>query len=128
MGNDQRNKLTAEQVIAIRAAMAAGTLSRTALAAWYGISRGYLYMLARGNARQEVGGEVRRRNGPRSNTGYFGVSTNGARNRFMVMIWENGRQKYVGYVRDPIEGARLYDARARELGFARERLNLPDEG
>ena len=127
MTNDQRTKRTAEQVIEIRAAVAAGTISSTALAAWYGISRAYVYTLARGDARLDTGGPVQRRTGSHSNTGYFGVSANGAGNRFVVTIRENDRQKAIGYVRDPIEGARIYDARARELGFPPEKLNFPDE-
>ncbi len=127
MTNDQRTKLSAEQVIEIRATVAAGTISRSALASWYGISRTYVDALARGDARQSAGGQIQRRNGPQSNTGYWGVTGNGAGNRFMLTIRENGRQKHLGYVRDPIEGARIYDARARELGFPREKLNFPDE-
>jgi hypothetical protein len=45
-----------------------------------------------------------------------------------VHIRANGRQKWLGDLRDPIEAARLYDARARELGFPREKLNFPDDG
>jgi hypothetical protein len=127
MTNDLRTKLTAEQVVEIRAAVAAGTISHTALADWYGISRAYIDTLARGDARLAAGGQMQRRTRPRSNTGYFGVCANGAGNRFVVTIRENGKQKSIGYLKDPIEAARLYDARARELGFPPEKLNFPEE-
>lgn len=118
--------LTDEQVVAIRTAVAAGDCDRTALAAQFDISLSHLSHVVRGSVRAEAGGPITRRSGPQTNTGYWGVSANSMRTRFVVTIREDGTQKSIGYVRDPIAGARLYDARARELGFPPEKLNFPD--
>ena len=63
----------------------------------------------------------------RSNTGYWGVTANGARNRFYAALTYRGRRYILGIHRDPESAARAYDAKGRELGFPPERLNFPEE-
>ena len=62
----------------------------------------------------------------RTNTGYWGVSSNGARNRFDVTLYHEGKHHRLGVYRDMVTAARAYDAKARELGFPPDRLNSPD--
>ena len=63
----------------------------------------------------------------RSSTGYWGVTANSARNRFLATLYHDGRHYSLKIHRDPESAARAYDAKARELGFPPEKLNFPDE-
>lgn len=122
-------KLTAAQVAEIRAALATGTFSGKELAQRYCVSDSTISTIAHRTTWKDVPGPsaVRHFGPPRTNTGYFGVSGNGAMNRFVVAIRENGTPRTLGVFRDPIEAAKCYDARARALGYPRERLNFPDD-
>ena len=64
--------------------------------------------------------------GPRTNTGYWGVTANGAGNRFTVSLYHDGRKYAFGWFKDVVEAARAYDAKACELGLPPDRLNFPD--
>ena len=120
-------KLTAEQVVEIREAVAAGDVSRLEIAAQFGIRRGQLDKIVRGTAWANAGGRITRIDGPRSNTGYWGVTANTMGNRFQVCIRVNGRVQWLGYLKDPVAAALPYDARARKLGYPPEKLNFPDD-
>ena len=120
-------KLTAEQVAEIREAVAAGDEPSLGIAERFGIGSSQLYKIVRGSAWPHVGGSITRIDGPRSNAGYWGVTANGIGSRFLVCIRVNGRVEWLGNLKDPVAAARLYDARARELGYPPEKLNFPDE-
>jgi hypothetical protein len=131
-------KLTAEQIVAIRKEIAANHHSKREVADRYGVSTNYVYSIVRGAVRKNAGGPIttgwrkRDRAGkphrtPRTNTGYWGVTANGFGNRFDAWVRHNGRQISVGRFLDPVTAAKAYDAKARELGLPRERLNFPDD-
>jgi hypothetical protein len=120
--------LTDAQVVAIREAMAAGTPGPRALARQYGVSRQTIHNLARHTTRKAAGGPVYQPSaGPRTNTGYWGVTANGAGNRFAVALTHNHRRYTFGTCRSALESVRLYDAKARELGVPPAKLNFPDD-
>ena len=131
-------KLTAEQVGVIREELAANHHSKRAVAERYGVSTNYVYSIVRGQVRKNAGGPIttgwrkqerpaRIPSRPTSNTGYWGVTANGFGNRFDVCVRHKGRQHWVGRFRDPITAAKAHDAKARELGLPRERLNFPED-
>jgi hypothetical protein len=119
-------KLSPAEVATIREAVAGGE-SRLALAAQYGLSRSHVDRLVRGESWRSVGGPITRRDGPQTNTGYWGVTANSAGNRFGASIVINGNRRALGIHRDLVTAARRYDAAAREAGFPADRLNFPDD-
>jgi hypothetical protein len=124
----QRTRLTAAEVVAMREALGAETTTIADLAARHTVSRSTIANIATGKSWKDIGGPRQAgHTGPRSSTGYWGVTANGAGNRFSVVIRVNGRQVSLGVFKDVAEAARRYDAVARELGFPPERLNFPDE-
>lgn len=122
-------RFTKAEVIAIREELAAGTATIDELAARSGAHRTTIADIASGRSWTEVGGPTGTKPSPqpRSTSGYWGVTANGVGNRFWVYLRHNGRQVSLGYTTCPEEGARRYDAVARELGFPPEKLNFPDD-
>jgi hypothetical protein len=124
-----RTRLTAAEVVAMREALAAGTSTIADLAERYGVSRSTIANIATGKSWKNAGGPRQPvQTGPRSRTGYWGVTANGAGNRFSVVIRVNGRQVSLGVFKEVAAAARRYDAVARELGHPPEKRNFPDEG
>jgi hypothetical protein len=60
-------------------------------------------------------------------SGYKGVSWYPNYQKWVATIVWNGRKVFLGYYTDPVEAARAYDARARELFGAFARPNFPAE-
>ena len=111
-------------IVAIREACASG-LTINELAARYAVDRSTIANIVKGVSWQSAGGPIQPpHTGPRSNTGYWGVTANGAGNRFSVVIRHEGRQVSLGVWKDVVDAARHYDAVARELGYPPERLNF----
>jgi hypothetical protein len=119
-------KLTPADVVAIREAVAAGQ-SRLELAAHYDVHRSHIDRLVRGENWRSAGGPITGHGWPRTNTGYWGVSANGAGNRFYASIVINSNRRTLGSHRDPETAARRYDAAARAAGFPADRINFPEE-
>ena len=63
----------------------------------------------------------------RTNTGYWGVTVNGAGNRIDAWVRYGRRQHRDGRCQELITAAKAYDAKARELGMPREKLNFPED-
>jgi hypothetical protein len=61
-------------------------------------------------------------------SGYKGVYLVRGRNVWHARIRDHGRQIHLGYFVDPVEAARAYDAKAREIAGEFARLNFPEEG
>ena len=102
-------------------------VSRRAIAQQYGVSPQTIINIATRHTFRHVGGPDPAPRGPRSRSGYWGVTMNGIGNRFFVNLQHEGRIYSLGTYRDAESAARAYDAKARELGFPPERLNFPDE-
>jgi hypothetical protein len=123
-----RAKIRAADALAIREAMSAGTTTIDELAARYGVHRATIASIATGKRWKWAGGPLLpRHTGPRSNTGFWGVTANGAGNRCWISIRIAGRPVSLGHTKCSIEGARRYDAIAHELGIPPEKLNFPYE-
>jgi hypothetical protein len=126
--NRRKSKLTPEQVIEIRELLATGNFTQTEIAERYGVNRGTIGMIATRVSWQHLSGP--KPAGPRrsgKDTGYLGVTTDEAGNRFYASIRDKGRQRAIGEFDDPIAAAKAYDERARELGLPPEKLNFPEE-
>ena len=122
-------KLTDADVLAIREAIAARTATHKALAKRYGVTRQAIGKIARRETWQHVGGPPPSKLLATNTTGHRGVTfspING--NRYSVSITVAGKRTTLGWVKDPVEGARLYDRAVRAHGLPRERCNFPDEG
>ena len=121
-------KLTEEQVVDIRCVLAEGSRTQVDIARRYGVTQSTISAIALRNHWKHVDGPSARHHvRPRSNTGFWGITANGAGNRFLATVRENGKERNLGVFRDPVEAAKVRDARARELGFPPEKLNFPDE-
>jgi len=64
----------------------------------------------------------------RGATPYKGVFYRRDRNKYYARISLGGVKHYLGLYDDPVEAARAYDRKARELHGPYARLNFPDEG
>lgn len=63
---------------------------------------------------------------PSNNTsGYYGVSWNGATNKWQAQITAEGKNHYLGVFVDKIEAAKAYDKCAREVHGEFATLNFP---
>jgi hypothetical protein len=121
-------RLGAEDVVTIRESLATGTAAPDELASQYRVSPRTIKQIATHDTWKHVRGPKLAPNwGPRTNSGYWGVTANGAGNRFTVSLYHDGRKYAFGWFKDVVEAARAYDAKARELGLPPERLNFPDE-
>jgi hypothetical protein len=122
------SRLGADDVLTIRESLAAGAAVPDDLAVQYHVTPRTIKQIATHDTWKHVHGPKLASNGrPRTNTGYWGVTANGARNRFSVSLYYDGRKYAFGWFKDVGEAARAYDAKARELGLPPERLNFPDE-
>lgn len=65
--------------------------------------------------------------GPRSKSGFKGVSWHAGAGRWRATTISNGRQVHLGYFDNVEDAARAYDAKAREIFGEFARLNFPDE-
>lgn len=61
---------------------------------------------------------------PGKSSHFRGVSWSTRSGRFKTCIQKDGAQFFIGYFDNEIEAARAYDAKAIQLGFAREALNF----
>lgn len=122
------HKLSESEVLEIRRLLSETALTQAEVGSRFGVSKQTISNIARRRTWPNVGDKAldRPTMRPQTNTGFWGVTANGAGNRFLAWITENGPRRELGSFRDPIEAARRYDKRARELGFAAERLNFPD--
>ena len=128
MTSERSSQLTEEQVLAIKRLLGEGSATQADIARRHGVTQTAINKIARGLIWSHVDGPpVRHYIRPRTTTGFWGITANGAGNRFMANIHENGKTRCLGIFRDPVEAAKVRDARARELGFPREKLNFPDE-
>jgi hypothetical protein len=123
---NRRNKLAEAQVREIREFLAAGTVTQVELGERFGVTKQAINQIALGINWKAIGGPPAPPR-PRTNTGYWGVTANGAGNRFTVTLHYDGVIYRLGTYRDAETAARAFDAKARELGFPPERLNFPDE-
>ncbi len=119
-------KLTAGDVVSIRAAYDSGKSTQDDLAARYGVWRSDISYIVRGVTWQHVGGPISKEAPIRGSTRYRGVSYMPKLDLYQVYITHEGRRRFLGHVSDPKLGARMYDANARELHGARARLNFPE--
>lgn len=128
MTSNYASKLTEEQVIEIRRLLAEGSASQSEIGRRYGVTHSTINEIALRVTWKHVDGPAPRHHvRPRSNTGFWGITANGAGNRFMANILENGKLRCLGIFRDPVEAAKVRDARARKLGYPPEKLNFPDD-
>ena len=104
----------------------------------YAVSLSYVYAIAEGRVQASAGGPLTTgwreqdrpgvtRTTPRTNTGYWDVTVNGAGNRIDAWVRYGRRQHWVGRCQELITAAKAYDAKARELGMPREKLNFPED-
>jgi hypothetical protein len=63
-----------------------------------------------------------------SKTGYKGVRHIADRNAFGARIQVDGKRRYLGYFKNPVDAAKAYDAAAREHFGEFARLNFPEQG
>ena len=124
---DRSPKLTTDQVGEIRELLADGSPDRAAIGRRYGVSDTTIAAIASGTLWKHITGPPAKPPGPKSNTGYFGVTGNGMMNRFQATITIDRRRVSLGVFRDPVEAARAYDAKAYGLGYPPEQLNFPVE-
>lgn len=115
-------KLTAAMAAEIRQALAAD-MSRVELAGTGGVAAATVSAIALGHTWRHIAGPAPTPRGSATNTGHWGVTGNSAMNRFYVFIRIDGKRVSLGCDRDPVEGGRRYDAKARELRFPRVRMN-----
>jgi hypothetical protein len=66
--------------------------------------------------------------GKNSKSGFKGVTWHGASRLWHVRVGFQGKTLSFGYYDDPIQAARVYDAKALELYGPFARLNFPTEG
>jgi hypothetical protein len=126
-GSNPWGGLTGHQM-AIRESLAAGAAVPDDLARQYRVTPRTIKQIATHDTWKHVQGPKLASNWrPRTNTGYWGVTANGAGNRFSVSLYHDGRKYAFGWFKDVDEAARAYDAKARELRLPPERLNFPDE-
>ena len=126
--NRRKSKLTPEQVLEIRELLATGRYTQAEIAERYGVNRGTIGMIATRVSWQHLGDPEPA--GPRrsgKDTGYLGVTTDEAGNRFYASIRDRGRERWLGEFDDPVEAAKAYDERARALGLPPDKLNFPEE-
>jgi hypothetical protein len=126
-GSTAEMKLTADQVREIRALLSAEGVSRAEIAHHFGVSERTIAGIARRETWQQVDGPKLPAGGPRTNTGFWGVTANHARTRFNAWIRHGGRTRHLGVFRHAVNAARAYDAKARQLGLPPEKLNFPEE-
>jgi hypothetical protein len=69
---------------------------------------------------------MRNRQGNSGRTLFKGVTYQAHCGRYKASIGAKGRPKHIGYYDNPIEAARAYDRKARELFGEFARLNFPD--
>ena len=121
-------RLDAEDVVTIRESLASGSAFPDDLARQYRVSPRTIKQIATHSTWKHVSGpKLGPTWGPRTNTGYWGVTANGAGNRFTVSLYHDGRKYAFGWFKDVVEAARAYDAKAREVGLPSEKLNFRDE-
>jgi len=121
-------RLDAEDVVTIRESLASGSAFPDDLARQYRVSPRTIKQIATHSTWKHVSGpKLGPSWGPRTNTGYWGVTANGAGNRFTVSLYYDGRKYAFGWFKDVVEAARAYDAKAREVGLPSEKLNFRDE-
>jgi hypothetical protein len=126
-GHSLASRLGADDVLLIRESLATGTAVPDELARQYRVTPRTIRQIATHDTWKHVRGPKLTPNwGPRTNTGYWGVTANGAGNRFSVSLYHDGRKYAFGWYKDVVEAARAYDAKARELGLPPQRLNFPD--
>lgn len=58
-------------------------------------------------------------------SGFKGVSWYPNYGKWVATVWDGQRKVFLGYYADPVEAARAYDAKARELFGAFARPNFP---
>ena len=58
-------------------------------------------------------------------SGFKGVSWYPNSGKWVATIWDGKRKVFLGYYADPVEAARAYDAKARELFGEFARPNFP---
>ena len=70
-----------------------------------------------------------RRKGNNNNSGFKGVSIESRRKtkKYRVQIGYMGKTRHLGYFESPVEAAKIYDAKAKELFGEFANLNFPDE-
>ena len=124
-----RTRFTAADIVAIREELATGAVTAADLAVRYRVHRDTIANIAVGKSWKTAGGPRQpRHTGPRSNTGFWGVTANGAGNRFTVHVTKEGQSRTFGWFKDVEEAARACDHVARALGSSPKKLNFPDEG
>lgn len=127
-GHALASRLGADDVLSIRESLATGAAVPDELARRYRVTPRTIRQIATHDTWKHVRGPKLTPNwGPRTNTGYWGVTANGAGNRFSVSLYHDGRKYAFGWFKDVVEAARAYDAKARELGMPPERLNFPND-
>ncbi|HEY7117504.1 MAG TPA: HNH endonuclease signature motif containing protein [Tepidisphaeraceae bacterium] len=124
-----RSVLFEDQVVSMRERFAGGMITQTQLAKEFGVARSLVGMIVRGEVWQHAPGPRTERRMPRSNSGYRGVSYMSDSGSYQIYITFQGKRYALGETRDPVTGARRYDAKARELygDAAAPHLNFPDE-
>ena len=122
-----RRQLTDAQALEIRGLLAVGELNHREIGDLFGVSSQTVTSIAHRRVYKHLDGPDPAPKRPRSKSGYWGVTANGFGNRFFVTLQHEGVTYHLGTFRDAETAARAYDAKARELGFPRERLNFPDE-
>ncbi len=105
---------------------AAGTATIAELAARFAVHRATIANIAIGKSWSAAGGPIiERPTGPRSNTGFWGVTANSTVSRFWVYVKHEGRQISLGNTACAIGGATTRDlARTAEPGGRRRHCNF----
>src|SRR5688572_16793582 len=103
-------KLTADQVRQIRGLLAEEGVSRAEIAHHFGVCERTIAAIARREIWRQVEGTGLTEDGPRTNTGLWGVTADHARTRFKAWIRHGGRTYHLGVFRHAVHAARTYDA------------------
>jgi len=62
----------------------------------------------------------------KSKSGFKGVTWNKRKRKWSVVIIKEKKKYFLGYYYDPVEGAKVYDKKAKELFNEYARLNFPE--